>query len=246
MWSPRELAELAGTSRRSVRHYDEIGLLPEPDRQSNGYGLYGVDHLIRLLRIRRLSSLGLTLPQIAALAGADHPPAELVRGLEVELAGRMEELARARQELVSMLERPGPVELPTEVAQRVAQLPSAERALVVVLSRLLDDAALDAYVSLLKPYRENAAVAEFDSFSGEADGAGRDDLVQGLADHFDQFRSHHTRELEMVDRSLRQGVQPKKRTVDEAIRELYNPAQRDVLWRIWALDARRTAGQRQP
>ncbi|WP_224391194.1 MerR family transcriptional regulator [Pseudonocardia sp. ICBG1293] len=55
MWSPSRLAELAGTSRRAVRHYHELGLLPEPERRSNGYQYYGVDHLVRLIRIRRLT-----------------------------------------------------------------------------------------------------------------------------------------------------------------------------------------------
>ncbi|MEU6696234.1 MerR family transcriptional regulator [Pseudonocardia sp. NPDC046786] len=57
-WSTREIAELAGTTARSVRHYHQVGLLPEPERRSNGYKQYGVTHLIRLLRIKRLVDLG--------------------------------------------------------------------------------------------------------------------------------------------------------------------------------------------
>ena len=33
-WSTRQLAELAGTSLRAVRHYHDVGLLPEPERLS--------------------------------------------------------------------------------------------------------------------------------------------------------------------------------------------------------------------
>uniref|UniRef100_UPI0037167E9A MerR family transcriptional regulator n=2 Tax=Bacillati TaxID=1783272 RepID=UPI0037167E9A len=51
-WSTRELAELAGTSLRAVRHYHEVGLLEEPERRANGYKQYGVAHLVRALRIR--------------------------------------------------------------------------------------------------------------------------------------------------------------------------------------------------
>src|SRR5204863_5377681 len=36
-WSTREIAELAGTSLRAVRHYHEVGLLAEPERRANGY-----------------------------------------------------------------------------------------------------------------------------------------------------------------------------------------------------------------
>ncbi|MEQ3553652.1 WhiB family transcriptional regulator [Pseudonocardia nematodicida] len=36
-WSTRQLAELAGTTVRAVRHYHEVGLLDEPARRANGY-----------------------------------------------------------------------------------------------------------------------------------------------------------------------------------------------------------------
>lgn len=64
-WSTREMADLAGVSLRAVRHYHDIGLLDEPERRSNGYKQYGVSHLVRLLRIKRLTALGFSLSQIA-------------------------------------------------------------------------------------------------------------------------------------------------------------------------------------
>jgi DNA-binding transcriptional MerR regulator len=73
-WSTREIAELAGTSLRAVRHYHEVGLLPEPERHSNGYKQYGVAHLVRLLRIKRLVDLGFSLSRIAELGDDDHHP----------------------------------------------------------------------------------------------------------------------------------------------------------------------------
>ena len=53
-WSTREIAELAGTSLRAVRHHHEVGLLDEPERRANGYKQYGVAHLVRLVRIKRV------------------------------------------------------------------------------------------------------------------------------------------------------------------------------------------------
>src|SRR5690606_8663333 len=53
-WSTRELAELAQTTVNTIRHYHHLGLLAEPARKDNGYKQYGVKHLARLLRIRRL------------------------------------------------------------------------------------------------------------------------------------------------------------------------------------------------
>lgn len=45
----------------------QIGLLPEPVRDANGYRRHGIRHLVRLLRIGRLSALGLALGEIAPL-----------------------------------------------------------------------------------------------------------------------------------------------------------------------------------
>jgi DNA-binding transcriptional MerR regulator len=35
-WSTRQLAELTGTTLRTVRHYHDVGLLEEPKRRANG------------------------------------------------------------------------------------------------------------------------------------------------------------------------------------------------------------------
>ena len=95
-WSTRELAELAGTSLRAVRHYHQVGLLAEPERRSNGYKQYGVEHLVRLVRIKRLVDLGFSLPQIGAMGEADDHPEEALRALDAELAETIARLQSAR------------------------------------------------------------------------------------------------------------------------------------------------------
>lgn len=62
-----ELAHMAGVSVRTLRHYHAIGLLPEPERAANGYRTYEATHLLRLLRIRQLASLGFSLEQIGPM-----------------------------------------------------------------------------------------------------------------------------------------------------------------------------------
>ncbi len=47
----RKPASLAGVTVRTIRHYHQIDLLAEPPRDANGYRRYGVQHLVRLLRI---------------------------------------------------------------------------------------------------------------------------------------------------------------------------------------------------
>src|ERR1041384_7537207 len=102
-WSTRQLADLAGTTVKAVRHYHDVGLLEEPGRAANGYKQYGVRHLVRLLRIKRLADLGLPLAQIADLGEADERPEDALRVLDAELADTIERLQRVRAELAVIL-----------------------------------------------------------------------------------------------------------------------------------------------
>jgi DNA-binding transcriptional MerR regulator len=66
-WSIQDIARLAGTTSRTLRHYGEIGLL-EPTRVgANGYRYYDESALARLQRILLLRELGLGLPAIAGV-----------------------------------------------------------------------------------------------------------------------------------------------------------------------------------
>jgi DNA-binding transcriptional MerR regulator len=64
-WSIQEVARLAGTTSRTLRHYGDIGLLPATRVGANGYRRYDADALLALQRILLLRELGLTLPAIA-------------------------------------------------------------------------------------------------------------------------------------------------------------------------------------
>ena len=100
-----QLAAAAGTTTRTVRHYHRVGLLPEPARRPNGYRAYDVAVLVRLVRVRRLTELGLSLPDVRdALAGDDDRD---LRELLVELTGdlrrREQDLRQQRERLESLL-----------------------------------------------------------------------------------------------------------------------------------------------
>jgi DNA-binding transcriptional MerR regulator len=62
-----ELAEKTGLSVRTVRHYDDVGLLPASARTDGGFRVYTERDLERLLVIRRMKPLGFTLEQMADL-----------------------------------------------------------------------------------------------------------------------------------------------------------------------------------
>ena len=60
-----DAAAFAGTTPRAIRHYHEIGLLPEPERGADGRR-YGYDDMIRILWIRKMAGAGISLDDIRA------------------------------------------------------------------------------------------------------------------------------------------------------------------------------------
>ena len=59
-----EVAEVAGCTVRTIYHYHRIGILPEPERLSNGYRNYSVEDLTEVLRIRALAEAGVPLANV--------------------------------------------------------------------------------------------------------------------------------------------------------------------------------------
>ena len=59
-----ELAEATGTTTKTLRFYEDSGLLPPPERTVNGYRDYDQEAIARLDFIRRGRAAGLTLAQI--------------------------------------------------------------------------------------------------------------------------------------------------------------------------------------
>ncbi|MFZ2529249.1 MAG: MerR family transcriptional regulator [Rhodococcus sp. (in: high G+C Gram-positive bacteria)] len=91
-----ELARAAETTVRTVRHYHRLGLLPEPPRSSNGYRVYALEDLVRLMRIRWLARSGVPLGSVAAVLGAADDTDDLGADLEA-LLGAVEEQQRILQ-----------------------------------------------------------------------------------------------------------------------------------------------------
>ncbi|MBE7701572.1 MerR family transcriptional regulator [Oerskovia sp. Sa1BUA8] len=70
-WSIQEIARLAGTTSRTLRHYDDVGLLAPSRVGHNGYRYYDGPALVRLQRILLLRELGVGLPAIAEILGRE-------------------------------------------------------------------------------------------------------------------------------------------------------------------------------
>ncbi|MGZ8815730.1 MAG: helix-turn-helix domain-containing protein [Mycobacterium sp.] len=172
---------------RAVRHYRQVGLLPEPERRSNGYKQYGVAHLVRLVRIKRLVDLGFSLTQIAAMGESDDHPEQALRELDAELAETIDRLQRARDELGELLKLSASTDLPPD---------------------------------FVAP----------DNLPADADEATRRDLAERLAPYIRAVRQAHPG-LDDSSADAPRGKRFADKAIDDAMADLYNPAQLDVLRR---------------
>ena len=64
-WGIAEIARIANTTSRTLRHYDEVGLVRPSRVGDNGYRYYDRDALVRLQRVLMLREMGLGIPAIA-------------------------------------------------------------------------------------------------------------------------------------------------------------------------------------
>ena len=232
-WSTRQLAELAGTSLRAVRHYHEVGLLAEPERRANGYKQYGVSHLVRLLRIKRLIDLGLSLSQIAELGDADEHPAEALRTLDAELAATIERLRRARLEIALILKDTAPTDLPPELARTAIDqnTSAADRGLLAVLSQIIDPQEFGDFLEHYEDVPRAAVTDEFDNLPADADERTRQDLADRLSAHHRQLLADRPDMRDLIAISPR-GTEFASEMLARAVVDLYNPAQIDVMTRL--------------
>ncbi|MFB7398813.1 MerR family transcriptional regulator [Streptomyces rubiginosohelvolus] len=80
-----DAAAFAGCTPRAIRHYHQIGLLPEPERGGDDRRRYGYEDMIRLLWIRRMADAGIALEDIREAFVEDPADAHGGDGIEAIL-----------------------------------------------------------------------------------------------------------------------------------------------------------------
>jgi DNA-binding transcriptional MerR regulator len=99
------VCEETGLSPRTVRYYEELGLLPGVRRRAGGRRVYGPDELERLRFIQRLQILGLPLVEIRELNevhGMAGSTAAMLERLDQVLAQRLDDLDARIGELTAL------------------------------------------------------------------------------------------------------------------------------------------------
>jgi DNA-binding transcriptional MerR regulator len=117
-----QLAAYAGVTVRAVRHYHQIGLLPEPARDASGYRRYGAKAVVSLIKIRTLANAGVPLSHIGQMLEADASTfAEAVQRIDNHLRDEIERLETSRKQ-IAQLTAGDSLTLPPEVTSYLDRL----------------------------------------------------------------------------------------------------------------------------
>jgi len=242
-WSTRELAELANTTVNTIRHYHREGLLEEPERRYNGYKKYEVRHLVRLLRIRRLADLGVPLSQMGDLSdGTDNAP-DVLRDLDAELKLSIERLQGARADIAAIISHQAPADGPVGFEAVASRLSTRDSSMIHIYTQLFDMEAL-ADVQRMAADAPDETDADIDSLPADADEATKQELAERLAETLAQNFVDYPWLSDPAAHLSKSGLVTAQTFVDAMV-ELYNPAQLDVLVRANTIAGERVRAMRE-
>lgn len=148
MFQIKELSVRTGVPAKTIRYYEEIGLLPPSRRADNGFRLYDDSDVERLRFIGRARALDFALDEIAeilAFRERNEPPCkyvmDLMRGQIDKVQERIRDLEQLRDELTALYEAgqhlPEDVQMRTCVCHLIQTAPheNAKRSLPLLSSR---------------------------------------------------------------------------------------------------------------
>ncbi|MCX4959641.1 MerR family transcriptional regulator [Streptomyces virginiae] len=107
-WPISEVARISGVTARTLRHYDETGLLPPARIGANGHRYYGERELLQLQQILVLRSLGVGLPEIGRILSEQVDEVDALRVHHrrlLEERNRLDALAGTVSRTIAELER---------------------------------------------------------------------------------------------------------------------------------------------
>ncbi|MFB7614659.1 MerR family transcriptional regulator [Kitasatospora sp. NPDC056181] len=91
-WSIAEVARMSGVTARTLRHYDEIELLPPAWIGSNGHRYYEERELLRLQQVLVLRALGVSLSEVGRILASQVDELEALRGHHRQLLAERDRL----------------------------------------------------------------------------------------------------------------------------------------------------------
>ncbi|MEV4123927.1 MerR family transcriptional regulator [Nocardia sp. NPDC049707] len=115
-WSIADVARMSGVTARTLRHYDDIGLLEPACVGANGYRYYEQEQLLRLQQILVLRELGLSLAEIAQAVDSEPDTLAALKRQHIRLLGERDRLARMADTVArTIAELEGKTEMTVEI-----------------------------------------------------------------------------------------------------------------------------------
>jgi len=97
-----EAAKASGVSAKMIRHYETVGLFPEPKRTDSGYRQYNEKGVHTLRFIRQARDLGFSLEQISELLGLWQNRKRPSRQVKALAEAHVKELDEKIREMLAM------------------------------------------------------------------------------------------------------------------------------------------------
>jgi Cu(I)-responsive transcriptional regulator len=97
-----DAAKASGVTAKMIRHYESVGLFPQPDRTESGYRQYSAAEVHTLRFIRQARDLGFSLEDIKELLALWHNRRRPSRQVKALAEAHIQELEQKLQELHAM------------------------------------------------------------------------------------------------------------------------------------------------
>jgi len=133
-----ELAKLAGVSTDALRHYERVGVLPQPERTAGNYRVYPPSALARVQMVKRALAFGFTLAELASIFKVREQGGTPCRAAKKMGEAKLQEVERKLIELSEL--RAELKKLLRDWDRRLARVSGTERA--KLLESLPDTATL--------------------------------------------------------------------------------------------------------
>lgn len=215
-----EAAELLGIVPKVIRHYHEVGVLPEPERSEGGYRLYTAADLHRIRAIRELQAFGLSLKQIKFILDSDEADVHL----RAFLAQRDEELS---EQIYHLQQQQARVRAFLQGENSATFTPSHEilHSVIKPVSNTLADVLVAVEKQVLTEIDRLTSIERCTPF------------WEHLAQHFAKsMRPHEHLLILWLERYLAlDGMLPDDKQAQAWLAELHDPASRAVLSQVLVL-----------
>lgn len=99
-----QLAKRSGIASKTIRYYEEVGLLPIPARHANGYRDYDDEDVERLIFVRRCRELQIPINELRTLMSVQVDPSASCSGIDQVIKDQLRMVRKRRQEL-ALLEK---------------------------------------------------------------------------------------------------------------------------------------------